>query len=236
MRELARHAGSLFNVKLSVSQIAALEKYERELLDWNKHTNLTAIDTAEQVRIKHFLDSLSCLEVLRESKFERVIDVGTGAGFPGLVLKIICPSIHLTLVESVGKKAAFCQHMVQVLDLDYVEVRNDRVEALGQETACRERYDWAIGRAVAVMPVLMEYLLPLVRMGGKALAMKGENAPAEAHKSERAIKMLGGHLNKLVPVLLPGVAEQRYLVVVDKVAVTPPNYPRRIGMPSKKPL
>lgn len=221
---------------LSQPQIASLKVYERELLDWNKHTNLTAIDTPEQVRVKHFLDSLSCLDVMRDTRIEHVVDVGTGAGFPGLVLKIVCPSIRLTLVESVGKKASFCKHIVQVLGLDHVEVRNDRVEALGQEKACRERYDWAIGRAVAVMPVLMEYLLPLVRVGGKALAMKGENAPAEAHTSERAIQMLGGHLNRLVPVLLPGVAEQRYLVVVDKVAVTPPNYPRRIGVPSKQPL
>jgi 16S rRNA (guanine527-N7)-methyltransferase len=188
------------------------------------------------VRIKHFLDSLSCLLVMRNTPAERIIDVGTGAGFPGIPLKIVCPAIQLVLVESVGKKAGFCQHIVDTLKLDRVAVIQERAETLGQQREHRERYDWAVARAVANMPVLVELLLPLVQVGGKALAMKGVAAPLEAQRAERAMKVLGGHLLKLVPVALPGVAEERYLVVVDKVAATPLAYPRRAGVAAKKPL
>jgi len=226
----------MLGIRLTKDQINALTIYERELLDWNSRFNLTAIDDPQKVRIKHFLDSLTCLCVLRESPFESLIDVGTGAGFPGLPLKIIYPQLRLTLVESVGKKANFCRHIVHTLELEKVEVIQDRVEALGQMPEHREQYDWAVARAVAVLPVLVEYLLPLVRVGGGILAMKGEQAPAEAHAAERAARLLGGHLRRLVPIHLPGVAEERYLVVLDKVAATPQAYPRRVGLPAKKPL
>lgn len=236
MNELAQQAYSLLGIRLSHSQLSALRIYEKELLDWNTRFNLTAIEKPEQVRSKHFLDSLSCLMVMRDPYPEHVIDVGTGAGFPGIPLKIILPRIHLTLVESVGKKADFCRHILKKLELEGVEVIQERAETLGQLEQYRERYDWAVARAVANMPVLIELLLPFVRVGGKALAMKGVSAPSETQTAERAIRLLGGHLQRLVPVNLPGVAEQRYLVVIDKVAATPPAYPRRAGMPAKKPL
>lgn len=236
MKVFAQHARSLLGIQLSASQMAAMRQYERELLDWNTRLNLTAIDDPEKVRIKHFLDSLTCLLVMRDSDIDRVIDVGTGAGFPGLPLKIACPSIHLTLVESVGKKADFCRHVVKKLNLEGVEVLQERAEVVGQISNHREQYDWAIARAVAVLPVLAEFLLPLVRVGGAIIAMKGESAPAEAHSAEHAMRVLGGHLRKLLPVTLPGVADDRYLVVVDKVAATPHDYPRRVGVPAKKPL
>jgi len=165
-----------------------------------------------------------------------VIEVGTGAGFPGLPLKIINPDLQLTLVESVGKKAQFCQYIVDNLGLSGVRIIKERVEVIGHNKNHRQRYDWAVARAVAVMPVLVEYLLPLVRVGGAMLAMKGESAPAEAHSAEYAIQLMGGHLRKLVPVILPGVVEERYLVVVDKIAATPNQYPRKVGVPAKKPL
>jgi len=236
MRELAEQAQSLFGVRLGPAQLAALERYERELLEWNSRFNLTAIHEPEKIRTKHFLDSLSCLLVMRDTPVDRVIDVGTGAGFPGLPLKIACPNMRLTLVESVGKKADFCRHVVETLKLENVEVLTTRAELLGQARAHREQYDWALARAVAVMPVLAEYLLPLVRVGGAMLAMKGESAPAEVHRAEHAVRVLGGHIRRLVPVTLPGVADERYLVVVDKIAATPAGYPRRVGLPSKKPL
>jgi 16S rRNA (guanine527-N7)-methyltransferase len=167
---------------------------------------------------------------------KRIIDVGTGAGFPGLPLKIICPGIELTLVESVSKKTAFCRHVVELLNLENVDVVQTRAEKIGQEGLHREKYDWALARAVAMMPILVEYLLPLVRVGGKVLAMKGENAHAEAHSADYAIKILGGHLQQLHPVTLPGVVETRHLVVIDKVVATPDKYPRREGIPAKRPL
>ena len=226
----------MVGLRLSVAQVTAMERFERELLDWNTRFNLTAVRDSNGVQVKHFLDSLTCLLALRDSSVNRVIDVGTGAGFPGLPLKIACPAMQLTLVESVGKKADFCRHVTKTLALDGVDVVQERVEVLGQQPAYREQYDWALARAVAAMPVLAEFLLPLVRVGGRALAMKGESGPAEVQTAERAMRMLGGHLRQLVPVHLPGVAEERYLVVVDKVAATPANYPRRVGVPAKRPL
>jgi 16S rRNA (guanine527-N7)-methyltransferase len=198
--------------------------------------NLTAIRDPQEIQVKHFLDSLTCLQVMGEKSYGRLIDVGTGAGFPGIPIKIVQPKLQLTLVESVGKKAEFCRHAVNILNLQGVEVVQERAEALGQDLSYREQYDWAVARAVAILPVLTEYLLPLVRVGGSMLAMKGESGPAEAHTAEHAIKMLGGHLRQLLPVTLPGVAEERYLVVIDKVAATPDAYPRKVGIPAKRPL
>ena len=164
------------------------------------------------------------------------MDVGTGAGFPGIPLKIIYPTMHVTLVESVGKKAMFCQHLVQTLGLENLEVIHARAEDVGQMPAHRESYDWAVARAVANLSILSEYLLPLVKLGGTMLAQKGESAPVEAQSAEKAMKILGGKLKQLIPVHLPGVADDRYLVLVDKVAATPPKYPRKAGIPMKTPL
>lgn len=236
MNELAQHARSMLGLQLTQAQLAAFERYESELISWNARYNLTAIDHPEKIRSKHFLDSLTCLLAMRGTPAERIIDVGTGAGFPGLPLKIVCPAMHVTLVDSVGKKAAFCRHLARSLKLKDVEVVQERAEVLGANPSHRQRYDWALARAVAEMPVLAEYLLPFVRVGGRALAMKGESAPAEAQSAERAMRILGGRLRQLIPVALPGVEEQRYLVVVEKIAATPDGYPRRTGIPAKRPL
>jgi 16S rRNA (guanine527-N7)-methyltransferase len=236
MKEFIDNAWNLFGIRITVGQQSAFEIYERELIEWNSRYNLTAIDDPQKIRIKHFLDSLTCMLAMRDTPIDRIIDVGTGAGFPGIPLKIICPWIKLTLVESVGKKATFCQHIVDTLKLKDVEVRKERVESVGCHPEQRQKYDWAFARAVAALPVLVEYLLPLVRVGGSALAMKGESGPEEAHAAEKAIQLLGGQLNKLVQVTLPGVEEDRFLVVISKTAATPDRYPRRVGIPSKKPL
>jgi len=236
IKDRSRLVQKALGINLSTKQLTNLEKYERELLEWNKQFNLTAVREPEQVWIRHFIDSISCITVMRDSIMERVVDVGTGAGFPGIPLKIINPTMELTLVESVGKKANFCRHLIMTLTLDQVNVVQTRVETIGQIPEHRQNYDWAIARAVAILPVLAEYLLPLVRVGGSMLAMKGESAPAEIQDSEHAIHLLGGHLRKINPIELPGVAEQHYLVVIDKIAATPEKYPRRVGVPSKHPL
>jgi 16S rRNA (guanine527-N7)-methyltransferase len=236
MEKFRQETQVLTGIRLTSQQTAALTVYEQELLRWNAHTNLTAIREEEKIRTKHFLDSFTCLLALRELPPTRLIDIGTGAGFPGIPLKIILPSLRLTLVESVGKKADFCRHVVQVLGLSGVEVLNLRAEEVGQMAEHRQQYDWAAARAVANLPVLAEYLLPLVRIGGRALAQKGESGPAEAHSAEHAFNLLGGRLRQVVPVTLPGVADERYLVIIEKVAATPPQYPRRVGIPAKRPL
>jgi 16S rRNA (guanine527-N7)-methyltransferase len=236
MENWAHAAQTLLGIHLSQHQLDAFQCYEQELLEWNSRFNLTAIRDAEGIRIKHFLDSLTCLMAIRDSHPNRLIDVGTGAGFPGLALKIVLPNLRLTLVESVGKKLDFCSHMVQKLRLENVDLILARAEEVGQMPAHREQYDWAVARAVANLPVLLEYLVPLVKVGGHALAQKGDSGPAEAHASGKALKLLGGNLHQLLPVNLPGVVEDRYLVIVDKTAATPPQYPRRTGLPAKCPL
>jgi 16S rRNA (guanine527-N7)-methyltransferase len=236
MDALGNHAQELFNIRPSAAQLSALATYERELLDWNSKFNLTALRDGASIRTKHFLDSFSCVLAWGSRPPHRLADVGTGAGFPGLPLKILYPSMRLTLIESVGKKAMFCEHIVRLLNLDHVEVIKARAEDVGCLPAHREQHDWAVARAVAEMRVLAEYLLPLVKIGGTAIAMKGETGPAEAQAAEKALRLLGGQLQQVIPVNLPGLADERYLVLMGKSAATPPRYPRKAGMPMKHPL
>lgn len=233
---MAQDLRSLVGIQLTSRQLSAFKKYEEILLEWNQKYNLTAIRDPEGIRTKHFIDSLTCMLAWRDRPPERLIDIGTGAGFPGIPLKILMPRMQLTLVESVGKKLDFCCHVVKQLGLENVTCVQARAEELGLAREHREKYDWAVARAVANLPVLAEYLLPLVRVGGGMVAQKGETGPAEAHKAERAIHVLGGRIKQLIPVLLPGVAEERFLVVVDKISATPPGYPRRVGLPAKRPI
>jgi 16S rRNA (guanine527-N7)-methyltransferase len=236
MEKLIQDAQTLLNLRLSTRQVAALQRYEQELLEWNTRINLTAIRDSESIRAKHFLDSFTCLLAWRDQPPASLIDIGTGAGFPGIPLKIIYPSMRLTLVDSVGKKLDFCRHIIQILGLEKADVLQARAEELGQNPVYRERYEWAVARAVANLNILVEYLLPLVKVGGAILAQKGESGPAEAHLAERPARLLGGRLRQVVPLALPGVVEDRYLIIFNKIAATPRNYPRRVGIPAKTPL
>lgn len=236
MDQFVQNCQQLLNIRLSDEQIDAFRTYETELMSWNEKFNLTAIRDVKQIQNKHFLDSLTCILAWGENSPKKLIDVGTGAGFPGIPLKIIYPNMKLTLVESVGKKAKFCEHICKELGLRDVETIQERAEVIGQDSSFREKFDWAVARAVANLPILVEYLLPLVRLGGGVIAQKGESGPAEAQKSTRPIQILGGTLRQLLPVTVPGVVEERYLVIIDKIARTPKIYPRRTGIPSKQPL
>lgn len=236
MNEIISNAQKLFGLQLRPEQVNQLQIYERELLHWNARLNLTAIRDVPGIRNKHFLDSMSCTLAWGKNPPQTLIDVGTGAGFPGLVLKILYPQMRVVLVESVGKKADFCRHVIETLALKQIEVRNERAETLGQMPEFREKFDWAVARAVARMNVLVEYLLPLVRVSGHMLAQKGESGPSETQDAAQAIQILGGRLQRLIPLELPGIVEDRYLVIVDKVARTPTDYPRKPGVPKKKPL
>jgi 16S rRNA (guanine527-N7)-methyltransferase len=235
-QELARAAESLFRLRLSDGQLHGFSLYARELLAWNQRFNLTAITEPHEIEVKHFLDSLSCLLALKPRAGDKLVDVGSGAGFPGIPLKIACPQIRVVLVESIGKKAEFCRHIVQLLGLERVEVIQARAEQLGRDPEYRGRHDWAVARAVARLPVLLEYLLPLLRVGGVAIAQKGESGPSEATQAQPALAILGGELQRVVPVELPGASETRYLIVVDKINETPAKYPRRPGIAAKRPI
>jgi 16S rRNA (guanine527-N7)-methyltransferase len=236
MDKLISDIRSLAGIELTARQVSAFQCYERELLDWNAKYNLTAIRDSEGIRTKHFLDSLTCLLAWKDHPPQSLIDIGTGAGFPGIPLKIIYPRLKLTLVDSVGKKLDFCRHIAATLDLKDISFVQARAEEIGLMREHREKYTWAVARAVANMPVLAEFLLPLVKIGGSALAQKGSSGPHEAHTAQKAIQILGGHLRQIIPVLLPGVVEERFLIIIDKISATPPGYPRRVGLPAKRPI
>ncbi len=225
-----------WGISLTPAQLDQFGRYLSLLLAWNQRLNLTAVRQPRAIQIRHFLDSLSCLPLMGDMNGRCLIDVGTGAGFPGLPLKIASPGLQLTLVESVRKKARFLRAVVEELALPDVKIVTERVELLGQLPPYREQFDWAVARAVAPMPVLAEYLLPLCRIGGHMLAQKGGSAPVETAAAETAFHVLGGANQRLHLVELPETAEQHYLVIVDKLAATPSRYPRRIGVPAKRPL
>lgn len=234
--ELEAEARGRLNLNLSRRQLHAFEAYASLLVEWNARSNLTAITKPGDIAVKHFLDSLTCLLAMGAPGAGRLIDVGSGAGFPGLPIKIACPGLRVTLVESTGKKVEFCRHVIRELGLKDVELIHERGEDVGHWDLHREAYDWAVARAVAALPVLVEYLFPLVRVGGLAIAQKGETGPAEAHAAEAALRILGGRIRQLIPIHLPRVAETRFLVVMVKDAATPGEFSRRPGLPSKRPL
>jgi 16S rRNA (guanine527-N7)-methyltransferase len=233
-------------LSLQPGQVTAFQKYTDELLEWNRRFNLTAVTEPEQVEVRHFLDSLSLLPALAAldgisltallNRSPRTADVGAGAGFPGLALRIAWPRLHLSLIEATGKKVRFMEHVASLLSLTEVQLMQGRAEELALREPYRASYDLVLARAVAPLPTLVEYLLPLARRGGRVVAYKGSAAHEEAMAAEHAIRLLGGRLRKLIPIEVPGLAETRVLVVIDKVSQTPDGFPRGRGMPRKQPL
>ena len=232
--DLLSTTAARWGLTLDQRRLDQFAAYAAELRRWNERVNLTAITAESEIVARHFLDSLRCALSWGTAP-QSLVDVGAGAGFPGLPLKILRPELQLTLVESVEKKAAFLRHIAAALDLSEAEVLVARAEVVGQAPAHRERYDVAVARAVAELRVLSEYCLPLCRVGGRFLAPKGALVEPELRAAQAAMTTLGGRLAALEQVELPGV-EPRTLVVVEKIAVTPPQYPRAVGVPAKRPL
>ena len=223
---------------LGEDQVLRFQRYFQELADWNKRTNLTAIIGSREVQAKHFLDSLTASLAIPTDVTARgtLMDVGSGAGFPGLPLKIVWPGLKITLVESVGKKAAFLRHMADALELEGVDVICERAETLAHDPSLRETFDVVVSRAVADLSALAELTLPFCKLGGRAIAMKKSDIEHEIRGSEGAISVLGGALEKIEVVDMEELGYPRWLVVLSKQAISPSRYPRRPGIPAKRPL
>jgi 16S rRNA (guanine527-N7)-methyltransferase len=225
-------------LELTPQQLSQYEGYYQELIDWNKRLNLTAITDYEEVQIKHFLDSLTVTlawQPAMRADF-RLIDVGTGAGIPGIPLKIALPAIRLVLLEAVAKKAAFLRYIVKKLGLGGVEIIVGRAEEVAHLPQYREKFKLALSRAVASLPTLVELVLPFCAVGGSFIAQKKGDIKSELDQASYAIGLLGGRLREVKAVELSEFADERQLVVIDKVSPTPPKYPRRPGIPAKRPL
>jgi 16S rRNA (guanine527-N7)-methyltransferase len=237
LMDLLKASAIEWGLKLTLGQIDAFELYYHQLIAWNERVNLTSITDYEEVQVKHFLDSLSCLQALTPlAPGTRCIDIGAGPGFPGLPLKIVRPQMRLTLLEATGKKVLFLQHIVGELELQGVEIIMGRAEELGRQPPHREVYEVAVARAVAQLAVLLEYALPLLVTGGIFVAQKGVEVEDEVEAAQSALLILGGRIKEVKAVHLPGLGAPRHLVVVEKVTPTPQKYPRRAGIPAKRPL
>jgi len=237
MEKLTASARQL-GLSLTPGQLDQFEVFYRELIDWNQRINLTRITGYADVQVKHFLDSLTITLAWPPPSHTRprVIDVGTGAGMPGLPLKIIWPQIRLVLIEATAKKTDFLRQLIIKLKLDDVEIVPRRAETVAHQPEYRERFDLVVSRAVAPLPTLVELTLPLATIGGAVIAPKKGAIDPEVNQADRAISLLGGRLRAEKSVNLDEFTDTRRLIVIDKVAATPSQYPRRPGIPAKRPL
>lgn len=237
MERLLRGAGKL-GIALNASQLDRFEGFYDQIVDWNRRINLTSVTEYEEVQTRHFLDSLSVSSAVPPGLTDgaELLDVGSGAGLPGVPLAIAHPGLSVTLLEATEKKAAFLHHVVAKLGLRGVAVVTGRAETLAHDAGLRERFDLVVSRAVAKLPVLAELTLPFCRVGGLVVAQKALGAEREIEEAESAMVQLGGKLRAVTPVTVPETAVERLLVAIDKRTSTPDRYPRRPGIPAKRPL
>lgn len=230
------NGASELGISLTDAQQGPCLRYLDLLMEWNGRMNLTAVRDPHEALVKHFLDSMTAAPLLPEGEGIRVADVGTGAGFPGLVLKILRPDLRLLLLDSLKKRLTFLEAVAGELDLSGVETLHARAEDAGRNPACRERFDVVLARAVAEMRTLSELCLPLVRAGGRFVAMKGPKGGEEQRDAAGAQRKLGARLLETRPANLPYLNEERLLIVLHKERPTPPRYPRRPSEIQREPL
>lgn len=236
LNNMLNEGSSKLGVDLTEKQINQFMTYKDVLLEWNQKMNLTAIEDDKEIIIKHFFDSISCVksEVIKSKG--KVIDVGTGAGFPGIPLKIIFPDIELTLLDSLNKRIGFLKEVGNQIGINDIEYVHGRAEDFGQNKRFREKFDYAVARAVAPLNVLLEYCLPFVKQDGYFICQKGSKLNEELDESKAALKVLGGEVVNKIEVPLPFSDISHNIVIIRKTKQTSTKYPRKAGKPSKEPI
>lgn len=223
-------------INLSLKQREQFDKYYELLVEWNKVMNLTGITEYDEVNLKHFIDSLSVVRVVDMKSVKRVIDVGTGAGFPGIPLKIAFPDTEILLLDSLNKRVKFLNEVITTLGLENITAIHGRAEDIAKNKSYREQFDLCVSRAVANLSTLCEYSLPFLWISGSFVSYKGEYSENEIKQAEKAIDILGGKISKIDRFKLPGTDMGRSLIKIDKVKKTPGKYPRKAGLPAKEPI
>lgn len=226
--------GKLINIDISKDEIVKFYSYMNSLIEWNEKINLTAITEPREIILKHFIDSLTINKYLKNDT--RMIDVGTGAGFPGIPISIIRNENEIVLMDSLNKRIKFLDEIIEKNELNNVKTIHARAEELAQNKEYREMFDYATSRAVAGLNVLLEYMLPFVKVGGYCICMKGSNIEEEIKNSEKALEILGGKIVKVDSFMLPNTDISRNIVIIKKVKSTAKKYPRKAGTPAKEPL
>lgn len=221
-------------IEINNEQVEKFYEYMQLLLEWNKKMNLTAITDENDVILKHFIDSITIIKYIKEA--DNVLDIGTGAGFPGIPLKIMENDKKFTLLDSLNKRILFLQTVINELKLENIQAIHGRAEDYIKQKAKRETYDVVVSRAVAKLNVLLEYMLPFVKIGGKCICMKSFEIEEELKEASKAIEILGGKIERIDTIILPNSEIKRKIVVIKKVKSTPSKYPRKAGTPAKEPL
>ncbi len=234
--DILKSGAQKLGINLTPAQLERFEAYYRELIDWNQRMNLTSITGYEEAQIKHFLDSISIIQAISKAQSLRVIDVGTGAGLPGIPLKIVLPDMKLTLLEATAKKTKFLHHIIDKLGLKDVNIVTGRAEEVGHNPEYRERYDLVLSRAVAPLPALVELTLPFCGVGGNFIAQKKGDIIREMERARKVVSLMGGIFKEVKSVSLEESDDRRYLIVIEKLEPSPAEYPRRPGIPAKKPI
>lgn len=211
-----------------------LYNYMNLLLEWNEKINLTAITDEKEIILKHFIDSFTINKFINSG--DKMLDIGTGAGFPGLPIKIIRPEVDVFLMDSLNKRINFLNEVIESLQLKNIEAFHSRAEEMAKNNKFREKFDVVTSRAVAKLNILLEYMLPYTKVNGKCLCMKGPNIEEEIKEAEKALKILGGEIEKIEKIILPDSNIERNIIIIRKKSATPLKYPRKAGMPTKEPL